>query len=195
MKRKRSTIIGLVAGIGLVLCLGAIATQQFLDNESEVSINQVPAAVKATLVAQANGGTIQEIEMDTEDGQTIYEAEVVINGVEVDVRIAADGTLLGKESEDEDDDEADDDDSDADEDQDADDGEEQVSIDAIPAAVKTTIMAEAGGRDIREIVKENEDGRVVYEAEVIIGGKEVDIKVSPDGTLLGTETDDEDEED
>jgi len=109
MKQKRSTIIGLVAGVGLVLCIGAIATQQILENETEVSIEQVPEAVKTTLLAEANGGTINEIEMDTEDGQTVYEAEVIIDGVEVEIKVAADGTLLGKETE-QDDDDADDED-------------------------------------------------------------------------------------
>lgn len=199
MKQKRSTIIGMVAGIGLALCIGAIATQQILDDESEVSIDQVPDAVRATLLAQAGGGTIQEIEMDTEDGKTVYEAEVLINGVEVDIEVAADGTLIGTETEDEDDDDDanddDDDDEDADDEEDEDDDEEQVSIDELPAAVKATIMAEAGGKEIREIVKESDDAQVVYEAEVIVDGKEVDIRVSPDGTLLGTEADDEDEDD
>lgn len=31
---------------------------------------------------------------------------------------------------------------------------------------------------------ETEDGQIVYEAEVIVNGQEIDIKVSPDGTLL-----------
>ncbi len=197
MKRKRSTIIGLVAGFGLALCIGAVATQQILEKEKEVSIDQVPAAVKATLLAEAKGGVIREIEVDTEDGQTVYEAEVIIDGIEVDIQVAADGRLLGKETEDADDDEdGDDDDADDDTDDEDEDGDEElVSIDAIPAAVKATIIAQAGGRKIQEIVKENEDGQVVYEAEVIVDGKEVNIKVSPDGTLLGTEADDEDEDD
>lgn len=122
MKRKRLTIIGVVAGVGLALCIGAVATQQILDKEKEVSIEQVPDVVKAALLAEANGGAIREIEMDTEDGRTVYEAEVVVNGVEVDVRVAADGTLLGKEAEDDDDD-GDDDDDDGDDDA-ADDNDE-----------------------------------------------------------------------
>jgi len=196
MKQKRATIIGMVVGVALVLCLGAIATQKILDNERQVSIEQVPPAVKTALLAEAGGGAIKEIEAETEDGRTVYEAEVVMNGVEVDIRVAADGTVLGRESEDKDDDDADDaDDDDAEGDhEDGADDEELVSIDAIPVAVKTTILKEAAGRNIEEIVKENEDGQAVYEAEVIVDGKEVDIRVAPDGTLLGTETDEADED-
>ena len=171
MNRKNLTIIGLVAGFGLVLCIGAVATQQILDREKEVSIEQVPDAVKAALLAEAKGATIREIEMDTEDGRMVYEAEVMIDGVEVEIRVAADGTLLGRETDDDDengdDDDEDDDGDDADHDEDEDDGEQQVSMESLPSAVKATILKEAAGRDIKEIVKEAQDGHVVYEAEVI----------------------------
>jgi len=195
MRRKNMTIISLVAGFALVLCIGAVATQRILDKETEVSLDQLPDAVKATLNAEANGGVINEIEMETEDGKTVYEAEVLIDGVEVDIVIAADGTLLGKETEDDDDDDDADDDDDEDDDDDDDDedeAEEQVSLDAVPAAVKETILKEAAGREINEIVKDTEDGQVVYEAEVIVDDKEVDIRVSPDGSPLGPEADDDD---
>ncbi|MHC4500049.1 MAG: PepSY domain-containing protein, partial [Planctomycetota bacterium] len=74
------------------------------EDEEQVSIDQVPAVVKATILKEAQGGTIKEIERETEDGKTLYEAEVIINGQEVEIEVAADGTLLGKEVEDEDDD-------------------------------------------------------------------------------------------
>ncbi len=35
--------------------------------------------------------------------------------------------------------------------------------------------------------------RIVYEAEVICNGQEMDVKVAPDGTLLGKDVEDEDE--
>jgi len=89
-----------LAGAGLAVGIGAAATQQLGEDEVAVSIDQVPAAVKAALLAHAEGGTINEIEMETEKGQVVYEAEVVINGKEVDIEVAADGTVLGKEADD-----------------------------------------------------------------------------------------------
>ena len=50
MKQKHATIIGLVVVVGLVLCIGAIATQHILEKETEISIDQVPDVVKDTLV-------------------------------------------------------------------------------------------------------------------------------------------------
>lgn len=184
MWKKHWKLISLMAVVCLGLCIGAIATKQVLDSEKALTIDQVPAAVKATILAQANGATIQEIEMETKDGKTVYEAEVIINGQEVDIVVAPDGTLIGKETEDNDD--GDDEEGGI---------EEIVTLDDVPAAAKETILKEAAGAEIVEVVKEIEDGRTVYEAEVIIDGHEVDIVVAPDGTSLGKEVEDEDEND
>ncbi len=187
MKRRYMIPVIVLAGAGIALCIGAVATQQLGgDDEVSVSIDQVPAAVKAALLAQ--GGTINEIEVETENGQAVYEAEVVIDGKEVDIEVTADGTVLGKEADDEGDDADDADDEEDDED------EVQVSLAEVPEAVKATILKEAGGAEIKEIEKETEDGQVIYSAEAIIGGQETDIEVAPDGTLLGKEVEDEDDE-
>lgn len=187
MGRKQLIIIGVLAVAGLALAIAAVARQQIADNEREVSIEEVPTDVMTTILAEAQGADIGEIEMETEDGQVVYEAEVIIDGQEVDIQVAADGTLLGKETDEDDDDE---------EDEDEDEEEEQIiSLDAVPAAVKATIEKEAAGAEIREVEMETEDGVTVYEAEVIIDGQEVDLKVAADGTLLGKEGEDEDEDD
>ncbi len=73
------------------------------DDDEELSIDQVPAAVKATILKQAQGGTVKEIERETKDGKTSYEAEVIIGAKEYELEIAADGTLISKEAEDDDD--------------------------------------------------------------------------------------------
>ena len=188
-RHVRLAVVLLIAG--LALAIAAIATQQMVEDEREVSIEEVPADVMTTILAEAEGAAIGEIEMDTEDGQVVYEAEVIIDGQEVDIEVAADGTLLGKEAdegEDDEDDEADDEDDDEEE-------EQIVSMDAIPEAVKATLEKEAAGAEIKEVDMETEDGVTVYEAEVIVDGQEVDIKVAADGTLLAKEVENEDEAD
>lgn len=177
MRRKRWKLVSLLVLAGLVLCIGAVATKQTAEQEKAVSIDQVPEAVKATIFAEAKGGTIGEIEMETENGQTAYEAEVTIDGQKVEIKVADDGKLLGKEADDEDGDDED---------------EEQVSIDQVPAAVKDTILAQGG--TVKEIERENENGQAVYEADVIIDGQKIEVKVADDGKLLGKEADDEDDD-
>jgi uncharacterized membrane protein YkoI len=181
MLKKHWKLISLMAVVCLALCIGAVATKQAMDGETEVSIEEVPAAVKATIDAEAEAGTIEEIEMETENGQTVYEADVIIDGQEIEIRVAPDGTLLGKETED---DEGDDDDED----------EEEVSLDDVPEAVKETILREAGDAEIEELVKETEDGQTVYEAEFKANGQEIEIEVAEDGALLEREIEDDDDD-
>lgn len=189
MKSRHVRLVIVLLVAGLAVAIAAVATQQIADSEGKVSIQEVPADVMTTILAAADGAEIGEIEMETENGQVIYEAEVIIDGKEVDIEVAADGTLLGKEAdEDDEEEEADDDDEEEEE-------EEIVSLDAVPDAAKATILKEAAGGEIREVEMQTEDGVTIYEAEVIIDGQEVDIKVAADGKLLGKEVEDEDEED
>ena len=190
MLKKHWKLISLITVVCLALCIGAVATKQALDGEKEITIDEVPAAVKATILTEADGAPIQEIEMETADGKTVYEAEVIIDGKEVEIEVAPDGTLLGKEIED---DEDDDDGNDDDEDDDEDEIEEKVSLDDVPEAVKATMLKEAAGAEIEEVVKETEDGQVVYEAEFEADGQEIEIEVATDGTLLEREIDDDDD--
>jgi uncharacterized membrane protein YkoI len=189
MKHKYLTIISLLVLVSLVLCIGAVATQRIKEKEEELSIDQVPDAVKATILAEAGDGTIKEIELENENGQTFYEADVIIDGQEFEIKVAPDGKLLGKEIDDEDGDDDDEDDENGD-----DENEVLVSIDQVPDVVKATILAEAGDGTIVEIEMENEDGQTIYEADVIIAGQEIEIKVAADGTLLGKAIEDDDEE-
>jgi uncharacterized membrane protein YkoI len=188
MLKKHWKLISLISVVCLVLCIGAVATRQAMDGEAEVSIDKIPAAVRATIENESKGGTIEEIEVETEDGETVYEAEVIIDGREIEIEVAPDGTLLGKETEDDEDDDGDDDDEDDDED------EEEVSLDDVPEAVKATILKEAAGAEIEEVVKETEDGRIVYEAEFEADGKEIEIEVAEDGTLLEREIEEDDDD-
>ncbi len=61
-----------------------------------VTLDQVPAAVKATILKEAAGAKVKEIERETKDGQTVYEAEFLRDGREIEIAIAPDGTLLGQ---------------------------------------------------------------------------------------------------
>ena len=73
--------------------------------------------------------------------------------------------------------------------------EKDVTIDQVPAAVKATILKEAGDNKIEEIEEVSQDGKVVYyEAEWKSGGKEIEIKVDPSGKLLSKEVEDDDDD-
>ncbi len=162
-------VLCIVTGLGLLATVAATGWANDDDDEDRVSIDQVPAAVKATILKEAKGGTVKEIERETEKGKTIYEAEIIIDGRKIEIEVAADGTLLERE--------------------------EEISLDQVPAAVKATILKEAKGAAITEVEKESSKGKTFYEAEWVVGGKEVEIKVAADGTLLGREVEEDDDDD
>ncbi|MBN1509656.1 MAG: PepSY-like domain-containing protein [Sedimentisphaerales bacterium] len=86
------------------------------EDEQRVSLDQLPPVVKATILAEAKGAKIKEIERETTKNGAVYEAEWVENGHDVEIKVAPDGKILKREVEQEDD--ADDDDDDEEEDDD-----------------------------------------------------------------------------
>jgi len=74
------------------------------ENEVTVTLDQVPAPVRDAIRAEAGDNPIKEIEAETKNGQTIYEAEWVAGGKEVELKLSADGKIIKKKVEDADDD-------------------------------------------------------------------------------------------
>lgn len=73
------------------------------DDKQAIALDQLPEAVKAAIVNASEGGTIKEVESEQKDGQTVYEAEVIINGQEFEIKVSADGKILEKKAEKDDD--------------------------------------------------------------------------------------------
>ncbi len=164
---KRAMLLPLIglAVIGMATLVAWAEDKQ----EEEVTLNQVPAAVKATILKESAGGKITEIERETSNGKTVYEAEFLLGGKEIEIKIAPDGTLLGREVEDEGDD------------------EDDLTIDQVPGPARAALLRLAGGAKIVKAERENEDGVLVYEAEWIADGIQHEAAVTADGTLLETE--------
>jgi len=64
--------------------------------EVKVTLDQVPAAVKDTLQKEVGKGTITDIDKETEDGKTIYEADVTIDEKNWEIKVGEDGKLISK---------------------------------------------------------------------------------------------------
>jgi len=71
--------------------------------------------------------------------------------------------------------------------------EESISLEDLPRRVRATIRKHAAGRKITEIEKTRVKGTVVYEVEVVLDSKEIDILISAEGKYLGIEKDEEKE--
>ena len=134
-----------------------------------MTLDQVPAAVKATILKESAGGKITEIERETTNGKTIYEAEFILDGDEIEITIAPDGTLLGREVEHEGDD------------------EDDLTIGEVPEPARGALVKLAGGAKIIKAEREKEHGVLVYEAEWVVNGTQHEAAVTADGTLIETE--------
>jgi uncharacterized membrane protein YkoI len=163
----RMRAIGLpLIGIGLA---GALALVVWAD-EVELTLDQVPDAVKATILRESAGGRITEIERETKNGVTVYEAEFMLHGDEIEIRIAPDGTLLGRAIEREGDD------------------EDDLALRDVPEPVRAALHKAAGGARIAAVSRERERGVLVYEAAWHDRGLKHEAAVTADGALLELET-------
>ncbi len=162
MTWTRTGLAGILAMGILVLVAGADG------NEEELTIDQVPAAVKATILREANGAPIAGIERETKNGRTIYEAEFRVNGREIEIQIAPDGTLLSRRPETESDD-------------------DDLRIDEVPEPARAALRQLAGDATITEVERDRQDRMVLYEAEWRVGETRHEAAVTPDGTLVEQE--------
>jgi uncharacterized membrane protein YkoI len=85
----------------ILLSVGAMvfATPALADKEEKVQWSELPAAVQKTIMDNAGGGKIEEIEKETKskDGKTVtvYEAEVKNpDGKKVEIKVGEDGKLI-----------------------------------------------------------------------------------------------------
>jgi len=142
--------------VGLVLVQGAVA------QEKKIKRSELPAAVEKTVAEQSKGATIRGFNQEQENGQTTYEAELIVNGRSKDVQMDANGTILEVE--------------------------EQVDFQALPAEVQAGLQAKAGSGKITKVESiTKKDKLVAYEAKVLTDGKKSEVQVGPDGKPLDHE--------
>ena len=64
----------------------------------KVSMDQLPAPVKATLEKEAKGGTIGDVTKETEKGKAVYEAHITKDGKDHYINVREDGKVVKRES-------------------------------------------------------------------------------------------------
>jgi uncharacterized membrane protein YkoI len=169
MIRVALMTIVLSAGLSLSMALPKRATTtdsnekvnrgEVQDQEKKVKMQDLPDAVQKTVREQSQGAVIRGLAQETENGETNYEVELKVNGHNKDVLISSTGDVVEIE--------------------------EQVTLESLPAAVKTAIRKAAGTGRIGMIESITKDNAVIaYEAHVRIGGKSHEIKVGADGELI-----------
>lgn len=66
----------------------------------------------------------------------------------------------------------------------------KVSLEQVPEAARTTLLAHAGKNPIRELEEKVVDGKTLYEIELLVDGEETEVVVTLDGKLVRIKRDD-----
>jgi len=142
---------------GALLFVSAASAQ-----EKKIKRSDLPPAVEKTVAAQSQGATIRGFSTEKENGQTLYELEMTVNGHSKDISMAPDGSIVEVE--------------------------EQVALDSLSPEVKAGLQAKAGkGKILKVESLTKKDKLVAYEAQVDTNGKKSEVQVGPDGKPLDHE--------
>ena len=141
-----------------VLLLASSASAQ----EKKIKRSDLPPAVEKAVAALSVGATIRGFSTEKENGQTLYEVEMMVSGHSKDVTMTADGSVFEVE--------------------------EQVALDSLSPEVKAGFKAKADNGKILKVESLTKKGKLVaYEAKVEANGKKTEIQVGPDGKPLDHE--------
>jgi hypothetical protein len=142
-----------------VCWLAAVLATTAGAREKRLKKADLPPAVQKTADEQSRGATVKGYASEKENGRLQYEVQLLVNGHSKDVTIAPDGKVLEIE--------------------------EEVALDALPAAVREGLQRKAGPGKITQVESISKRGSLVaYEAHVTSGGKRSEIQVGPDGKAL-----------
>jgi uncharacterized membrane protein YkoI len=142
---------------GILVLAGSASAQ-----EKKIKRSDLPPAVEKTVAAQSAGATIHGFSTEKENGQTLYEVEMTVNGHSKDVSMTADGSIVEVE--------------------------EQVALDSLSPEVKAGLQAKAGSGKILKVESLTKKNKLVaYEAKVETNGKKSEVQVGPDGKPLDHE--------
>lgn len=147
----------------VALCVAGLGWGTFSQAaEEKISKADLPPAVLKTAKQHSKGAIVKGYTKDTENGQLEYEVEMTVEGRAKDITIAPDGRLLEVE--------------------------EQVEMNSLSARVQSTLNSRADGGTISKIESITKSGKLVaYEAQVMKGGRHVEIQVGPGGERLQDE--------
>ena len=124
--------------------------------EHRVKRSDLPAAVQRTVDTESTGAVVRGLSMETANGKTNYEAELVVNGHSKDVLIDADGKILEVE--------------------------EEIALGSLPVGISEALEAQANGGKITRVESVTKNGSLfAYEAQARAGLKRSEIQVGPNG--------------
>ncbi|WP_052360566.1 PepSY domain-containing protein [Oceanobacillus manasiensis] len=182
MKKKVGLLIGSVAGAAI---LGFGVYQSSADaKDPKLNTEEIQQ-----MVTEQYSGTITELELEKDATRTVYEVEVTDTENEIDLKLdASSGEVLSEKSKK----------------VDLEDDRDDVEIttkdvqkgEFITVKEAISISKEQFDGEVREVELDEDDGRVVYEIELIKDRKEADFEIDAvTGEVLELDIDTEDDDD
>jgi len=136
-----------------------LLTGTLLAADKKLTKAQLPAPVQKTADEQSKGATVVGYASEQENGQTLYEAQLKVNGHSKDVSIDASGKVVEIE--------------------------EEVALNSLSPEVQKGLTSAAGKGKIGKVESLTKGGKLVaYEAVVVTNGKRSEIQVGPQGSKL-----------
>jgi uncharacterized membrane protein YkoI len=148
--------------VELLVFVGLAITLPVLAHEKRIKRGDLPPAVEKRIAEQSKGSQVKGFSEERENGQTLYEVEMMVDGHSKDVLMSADGVVVEVE--------------------------EQASLNTLNLAVQRGLRTKAGKGKIVKVESLTKRGTVVaYEAQIISDGKKSEIQVGPNGQPLDHE--------
>jgi uncharacterized membrane protein YkoI len=140
-------------GIALTLVISPVKTRA---SEKRVSFDDLPPAVKETVQKETQRATVYGYSKEVEGGRTEYEVEMIVDGKSRDISIDPSGKIIEIEQE--------------------------VPLEAVPAAAMAAISKWANGGSIQKVEEVKSDSETAYEAQILRYGNHREIRVHADGS-------------
>lgn len=145
-----------------------------VEQEEPIPVAGLPGPVVDAVERIFPTGTIRKAIKETEDDQTVFEVKVRSEGILYEAEVADNGRILEIEK--------------------AEEGDQEIAVSSLPAAVRGAVNDRFPGADIYEAEREVEDGRIVYEVELLADGQAYEVELNVDGEILEIEKEDDPDE-
>jgi hypothetical protein len=146
-----------------ILADGTLTEMKLSTQDTELSIDRCPPAVRSTIRSEASGQTVGAVGKDVKYGVTIYETTVTHRGKPYEIVVAEDGTLVEKVLVIDD---------------------EAVELASCPTAVQAAFRKHGGGGTIHDVTRSTGINGSTFEAEVDIKAKVYLIDIAQNGLLI-----------
>jgi uncharacterized membrane protein YkoI len=146
------------------------ASAAAIADEKKIEVSELPKAVVKAAKKAFPEAQIVGAAKETEDGETIYEVMMKLEGKSIDLAIDDEGEIEEIEKE--------------------------IGVEDLPRAVIKAVRKKFPQGEIEKVEEvSDEDDKVVYELAIETkGGKTVEVVFSPNGKIIEDEGDDEDDD-